>query len=723
MTALHKQWYFLLLSALLISSAVYALNQTPFFRDIENRALDYWFRLYTISEEKVDDVVIVAIDDSSLRHFAENRIAWPWPRDYYAIVLDYFHAAGAKGVIFDILFYEPDFSADAFDDRFAAAMQAAENTLLAALMLPDASEIPERLNSFSVTPAADITAALPLANGVRAPIDLFLEHAGGIGSVNIEPDNDGVVRRAPLLYRLGDHTIPQLPMAALFLQGNAYGADAITRTNEKWYFNGAGIPVDHQGNYLINWYGKAGPQGAFQYYPFRSVVQSVIQMEKGETPVLPPETFTGRYVIIGATAPGLYDLKTTPVSQVHPGMEIWATILANFLHKDFIRQAPGGFSWLYTALVAFLLMFVFVRYPLKTGLFWLSGILFAAAALPIALWAGGRIHLNIVSPMGAAVFSLFYISTVSYVSEGKSKKEIKKAFSRYLHPEIIEQLAENPSMVDLEGREFEATVLFSDIYHFTDFSETTDPKTLIALLNKYFESLTEMVLDNDGMIDKFMGDGIMAVFGAPVEIKNHHYQACSTAIMHKRKWRQSGKTENRSQKPLNLHMDDHAILFHANTRIGIHSGPVVAGNMGSARRVDYTVIGDTVNLAARLEAINKYYKTGIIISESTYRHVHDRFVCRELDAITAKGKTKATKIYELLDFAGFGEEPYAWIDEYAEALHFYRQERWEKAIPLFFRLSMPPINDPASGVMLDRCKQLRDNMPKEWNGIYRWEVK
>lgn len=714
MSTLYKQWYFILTLSLLITVLVILLKQIPFFHDMEFRALDYRFRTYPL-RERVDDVVIVAIDQSSLQEFVANGHSWPWPREFYGAVLNYFSSAGAKGVIFDILFYEPDHLSSVNDEIFAESMYEYNKTILAALMVPDAMDIPRQLSQFSLDIDEEISDSSPRAEGISAPIELFLENAASVATVNVMPDSDGVIRRTPLFFRIGEYVIPQLSMGALFLPGSGYSTGLLTKEKNKWFFDDIRVPIDKKGNYLINWYGSEGPDGVFQYYPFRSVVQSYIQQLRGEAEtVLPPELFKDKYVIIGATAPGLYDLKTTPVSQVHPGLEIWGTILSNFINKDFIRTTPNLLLFIYLALISLLLMFIFVHNPLKIGNILLVLLFITIIILPLMLWANYRIHLNIVSPVVLFVLSFMSVTFISYISEGKSKKEIKKAFSRYLHPQIIEQLMNNPDLVDLEGKEFEATMIFSDIYNFTNFSEKTDPKTLITLLNKYFETLTGTILDNDGMLDKFMGDGLMAVFGAPLQSQKHPFNACKAALTHKKTWLQYANGRD---------IDDFSVMFHVNTRIGINTGPVVAGNMGSVRRVDYTVIGDAVNLAARLESINKFYKTDIIISEHTHDFVKDSFICRELDSMKVKGKDDPTKIFELIDFKDSAEKSYTWIDDYVEALNLYRTGDWDKAISLFRKLAESDVKDKVAKIMLDRCTELKEINPKDWDGIYKWEVK
>jgi adenylate cyclase len=332
--------------------------------------------------------------------------------------------------------------------------------------------------------------------------------------------------------------------------------------------------------------------------------------------------------------------------------------------------------------------------------------------LNIGLWKYYTILLNFSAMLICFIVSYLYITTIGYLSEGKSKRQIRKIFSRYLHEDVIKQLEDDPNRVQLGGKEIEATVLYTDIYDFTTISETKTPKELVENLNEYFEELTGNILKHQGLLDKYTGDGIMAIFGAPLTRKDHAILACKAAFVHK-KMRESFKDKEDNTAPE---------LFHIGTRTGINSGLLVAGNIGSEKRMDYTAIGDTVNLAARLEGVNKIYKTNIIISEATYKHVEDIFLCRELDYLRVKGKNEPTRIYELIDEID-NEKDYQWLTKYAEAVRLYREGSWKIAIKMFQELTEEPVNDSASQVMLDRCIYLKKNPPDNWDGILTLEVK
>jgi adenylate cyclase len=716
---LYKKWYTLLFVSLLILLAVWFLEKWSFFRGIENRSLDYRFGLFSIEDQTNEDVVLITIDDKSLEFFVQNGISWPWPRDFYAHLIDYFNEVGAEAVLFDILFYEPDIdrhdiSGEVTDRRFARAMARYGKAILSSQPLPDSTAVPIQLSNFNYPLKEEIRTILPYFPGIRAPITEFLENAGNIGMIHVSPDEDGVIRSVPLFHRIEQYVLAQFAISALISHDKQKEIERISLRGSNWYFDDTRIPVDEKGRYKINWYGKDGPDGSFQYYPFQAVVQSASATMQGLKPAIPPDAFFGKYIIIGATAPGLRDLVSTPVSQITPGMELWAAILSNFLNHDFIRTVPTHLNLLYYLLLALLLMLIFTRNPIKIGNVLIIFMFLLIILLPLYTWSAFRLEVKMLSPLMVFFLSYMYITTVSYFSEGKAKKEIQKAFGRYLHPDIIDRLVDNPNMIDLKGDEYSATVLFTDIYDFTTFSEKTKPTELVNLLNKYFDGLTGVILDNNGMLDKYTGDGLMAVFGAPLANASHARDACIAALSHKKEWATTTQAA--------ADQEDMSVMFHRKTRIGINSGSIVAGNIGSKRRVDYTVIGDAVNLASRLEGLNKYYSTDIILSDSTYHQIKDFFVCRKLDYLKVKGKNEVTTIYELIDNAD-EIDSYSWINLYEQGLELYFKGEWDKAMNCFQSLSDSELKDKVAKIMLDRCLYLQQNSPEKWDGVFRWEVK
>lgn len=708
---IYKRWYVLLIFAFVITSVVHLLCSNKFFEEIELKLTDYRFRLSSQPARADSNVVIVAIDDGSLDYFRHNGISYPWPRSFYRHILDFFKTAGAKAVLFDLQFYEPDLdrdetSAQETDEEFAAAIERNENVCLAAHLYAEKLDVALALDKFSITDIELLSPVPESYKGIRVPIKSLLNSTKALGIITVEPDRDGTIRRVPALYKYGDFYLTQMPLAAMLMD---YSDDTIMSYQRKQLIiNDNIIPLDGNGNYFPNWYGR----NAFKIYPFQAVINSASKVFFGKQSVIPLAEFKDKYVIIGATASGVNDLRSTPIDPKLPGMEIWATILSNFLQQDYVKNTSVWIDFLATLLIIWFVMGIVVGFSSKHSNILLFLLLVLITVLNFFLWDFSRILLNYSENFIGFFLGYLMIITTSYLSEGKARREIRLIFTRYLHPDVVKQLEEEPEKITLGGKEIVATVMYTDIYNFTSLSESKNPKELVDDLNLYFQRLTTIILNKKGMLDKYTGDGIMALFGAPITRKDHALIACDAAYTH-------SLLRKELQEKISLEPSER---LHTLTRIGINSGPLIAGNIGSSQRMDYTAIGDTVNLASRLEGVNKIYKTNIIISEYTYQLVKDSYLCREIDYLRVKGKMKPTRIYELVDKKKSELKP-AWILDYEFALSLYRKGEWEKAMDIFEKLTYHPVNDNASQVMLDRCKYLLQNNPQDWNGILTLEVK
>lgn len=699
LTKFYKKWYILLSASLLLTLLISFFSSTPFFKDIELKMLDYRFQLDPAPERADTNIVIIAIDDGSLDFFSENGISWPWPRSFYGYAVNFLTEAGARTVIFDMQFYEKDIereetTAEETDNIFADAIKNNGKVYLGVQLLKDANYIHPKVNEFSIN---NKQTDLPTFQGIRAPIEPFLTNNRSIGIINTAPDNDGMIRRIGMQFKLREHYFAQ--MAYRVWLDEYKGVENIE------------IPVDKNGDYLLNWYG----QNAFTTYPFRALISSASAYMSNNEPILPLEKFRNKHVIFGATAAGLYDLKSNSYSKVMPGMEIWATALSNYINHDFITITPEWINFLLTLLIIFPIMFFISNFlPKKANLIILVLFIFMLL-INFTLWKLYRIQLNFTMQIVGFIISYLLINTLSYLLEGKSRREIRKIFTRYLHNDVIKQLEDEPDKVQLGGKEINATVLYTDIYNFTTLSETKTPSELVQDLNEYFKTLIDFIFQYEGLLDKYTGDGIMALFGAPIEREDHALLACRAAFAHK-KLREELEKKQELTATENLHLQ---------TRIGINSGLLVAGNIGGKKRMDYTAIGDTVNLSARLEGVNKIYKTNIIISQATYEQVKEKFICREIDSLMVKGKTKPTCIYEIIDERTDEtySSKYEWIEMYKQALELYREGKWQQAGTMFQQLSKEPYNDTVSKVMLTRCMYLLEFPPKKWDGIIKLDVK
>jgi len=678
---------------------------------VEYKLIDLRFKLTPIPERADSNVVIVTIDDGSLNFFKENGISYPWPRSYYAHIVDYFKKAGAEAVIFDMQFYEPDIDreetyAEETDGIFAESIEKAGNVYLSAQLSADERLDRADLSGFSFQNEI-IKNSVKNFPGVLAPIESFLEITKSVGIINVEPDKDGVIRRISAFYSYKNKILMQLGFAVwmdkFFPEKNPQ------LLNNKITVNNFSIPLDKDKNYFLNWYGNNKEKSAFKYYPFQAVISSAAAESRNMVPIIPLENFKGKYIIIGATAAGLMDLKTTPHSKILPGMEIWATILSNLLNKDFVHFVPESIEFILTFLIIFIILFAISHFTDKRSHLLIFLLLTIMVFANYFLWKQARIVLNFVFLFTGFLLAYLSIIVISYLIEGKSKREIRRIFSRYLHPDVIEKLVEHPTQIEMGGEEIQATVLFTDIANFTTFSETKTPKELITDLNIYLNKITGLVLENHGLLDKYTGDGIMALFGVPISRADHAKLACTMALEHRIFC--SDFDQNSLSIPEN---------FHLNTRIGIHSGSLVAGNIGSDKRMDYTAIGDTVNLSSRLEGVNKIFGTWIIISEATYQLVKEEFLFRELDFLRVKGKNEPTRIYELVSSSD--DKKTGCIKDYERALKMYRKGDWQQAEKVFQKL-VKVFDDPPAKEMLDRCQSLLKVPPDRWDGIFTLEEK
>ncbi|MCD4651717.1 MAG: adenylate/guanylate cyclase domain-containing protein [Candidatus Cloacimonetes bacterium] len=608
------------------------IYQIPAIQVLEHKVEDMHY--LTVSEVPDSAIILIALDDYTLDYTQKNGIGWPFPRDIWKPVLEYFADAGTKNVLFDLQFTHSDIDraetyAENTDSIFAEAITKKGDVILGTQLFGDVTDIPEDIHRFSI----EEYSALPEKDypGILSPIKRLREAARGLGIINIEPDTDGIIRRIPLFYQLKNLVLPQMSLAPLLL------TDEVKE-----------IPVDKHGDYRIFWYGKGGVDGAFdkQYFSMGAILKSALQnMMNRQNPqnqtelMIPLEKLRDKYIIIGTTAGGLLDLKSIPTDRIYPGMEIWATTLSNFLQNDFIIEMPFFCHLLILIVTAFIVIVSFARMQQKV-FFPLLIMLVLIILGTVVAWQYWKLLVPVVSILNTFIISYIFSAMLYYILEGRAKQQIRAVFSRYLSAEVIQELIRDPDRIEMGGEEVEATILFTDIANFTNFSETQSPQELVSYLNEYFDTLVDIVMKNHGLLDKYTGDGIMALFGVPIKRRNHARSACLSALTHR----------NYSQSINRIDNSNYADFFHTHTRIGINTGRIVAGNIGSEKRMDYTAIGDDVNLAARLESVNKIYRTSIIISESTYSELDGEFICRELDTIRVKGKDKATVIFELVAF-------------------------------------------------------------------------
>jgi adenylate cyclase len=646
----------------IISIILYSINPS-FLNLLELKLYDLRFQ-YRGAEKPHGNIVIVKIDEESIRELGR----WPWSREHWAKLIKRLTEWGVKVIGIDAIFAEKE-----------------------------PQSLPVKLRSQKAK-------EIPLLEGLymRSNIALISEKAKALGFFNVAPDVDGTVRRVPLAMRFHGDTYPSLALQALreyrgvpqpFLKGADYGAEGIQ-------LGKAHIP------FLVNY---RGGRNTFPGYSFSEVIS-----EKSEERP-PKEDFREKIVLVGATAIGIYDARVTPFDIGLPGVEIHATVIDNILRRDFILRP----DWIWGIDIPVIILMalipgLFVSRLIIPTLSPLRGASISVGFLfiyIIANWyflVNQKIWINLIYPVLPAFLGVFVAVTVyQYVAEEREKRKIRGAFQFYVSPGVVNEILRDPGKLKLGGERKVLTVLFSDIRDFTPLSENLSPDTLAKLLNLYLTPMTDVVFKYQGTLDKYMGDAIMAIFGAPLPQNDHAEKACHTAL---------DMAEALKDLQKSWEIDG---LPEISIGIGINTGPMSVGNMGSNMLFDYTVVGDQVNLGSRIEKLNREYDTNIIISEFTHQHIKDIFVCRELDIVRVRGRKEPVRIFELLD----REEPFhqwpAFRTSFERGLDAYRSKQWDEGIREFEEALTIRSDDGPAKLYLRRCRLFQKKSPSpKWDGIY-----
>jgi adenylate cyclase len=614
-----------------------------------------------------DDIVIVEVNDTSIRDMAPIVGRWPWPRVVFAALLSYLNRAPARVVAFDFGFIEPDrtrsiqigtvtLSGEESDAALAEALSASPATVLLAYAVYEGVE-----GKVGTAPTDWFPRSWPFRLGpaieerpfIDPPRPEFTAAATLLGHNFLPFDIDGPARRMPPFIRQGDHFMPSLGIGAALVAGGFRPEEVVLegetiRVRERriplvpfTVYDAAGKPRPApQLTTLINYQAPPLINGARPYktYEAREIFSAIEQLEAGQPPKLDPAVFKDKIVFVGLTTTGLMDAFTTPFGADMgnmPGIQLHATMADNLLSNRFIR--PASFrSRIATVIAAGLLVGLLAALLAFAPA--AAGTVLAAAGwtwFSLASFKGG-VWLNMAQPLMTMGLALFAGTAYQYFVEGAEKRVVKKLFGRYVSRDVYQQLLDNPNLAELGGRRREMTVLFSDIRGFTAMTEKGHAEALVAQLNEYFSTMVEVVFRHHGTVDKFVGDMVMALFSAPVEDADHAEHALAAAVdmvselaKLNRKWLAAGKVQ-------------------LDIGIGINSGEMIAGNIGSERIMSYTVIGDNVNLGSRLESLNKEFQSRIIISDATRMKLRTERTLRPLGEVTVKGKTRPVSIFEVV---------------------------------------------------------------------------
>jgi len=673
----------------------------------ELKTYDQLCRLYAERSVAPDEIVLVVVDRGSLEAAQRQGINWPWPRQMYAPIVQFCASSGARAVAFDILFTEPSAYGMEDDQILAEALKQNGHVFLPIFLSREERPQPvweKRLMDRIALPLVDQSGRSPsLSHSTVSPIQILADHASGFGNVAISPDSDGIYRRLPLVFSYRSHWIPSLGLAVF---RHLSGKEPMVLGRRGLQGKGMHIPLDDQATFLLSYHSIVQDYRRFSAF---NVIQSFQALQEGGKPVYPLQVFRDKIVFVGFTAPGLFDLKPTPISSVNPGMAIHATLVANLLHKEYrVRISPAVALALAAGVaVAMGLMVMFVSSLWRLSLITFACVggllLFIGLAFRQNIWVDGVLML-------ASLGLSFAMSTAfSYATEGRQRRQIKQVFSHYMSDLLIQDLLKHPDKLRLGGEKRVLTVFFSDLAGFTTLSEKLTPEEVVTLLNRYLTAMTDIILASGGLIDKYEGDAIMAFWGAPVPQEGHATRACLAAL--------DNQTRLDGLRKEFIQMG----LPPVHARIGINTGEMIIGNMGSTQRFDFTVIGDSVNLASRLEGAGKEYGTNIILSEETYRQSANWVEVRELDLLRVKGKEAPVRVYELLSRKGKLDERGQKVrDFFAEGLGYYRQMRWAEAVSCLQRVLILAPEDGPARTFIRRCQQfMQTPPPAEWDGVYQ----
>ena len=671
------------------------------------------------------DVVILLVDEASLATLDPLVGRWPWPRSVWADVLEFMSMGGAQGVAFDILFTERALDADkqhsehdlAFVD---ATAQSGIATHAMQLLHDPANPSPNK-------PLPKIfhdKFALPDTQGLQTSANNtyyisfngLYQNARSMGVVEFSPDSDGTYRRTRLFRDYNGDFFPVLSTAPLMDRLNIQKIIE-TPNRRTLYLDNLAVPLDRDGNYQVNFYKH------FETFSIGSVLASVEQLRRGNLEALytdpryvNPEMFAGKTIFVGTSAVGLEDMKATPMESRWPGVFLHASIASNLINKDFITQVNAWQVLVSVFVLALLTMLLSLN---QTSILLQTGYPLILASLVVGISIGLQSHFALQWDLMPALMSILstwlLISGYLSATEGREKRRVRSMLSQYVSPAALNMVLDNyEKQAEAEiGKEEEMTVVFSDIRGFTTISESLTPAEVVRLLNIHLDAMTQVTFDHGGTMDKFIGDATMAFWGAPLPDPDHALHATQAMIHMTRKLEEvNTKLIEQGLKPIAI-------------GVGGNTGKVILGNIGSSQKLDYTVIGDAVNLGSRLEGLTKQYGLKLLISEFTREKIYQRIPCALIDQVRVKGKHKPVKIYlPLADLADANiAEMFDVVETCNQAFNAYHAQDFTRAQQLFAKLPDEPF-EHFKALYAQRCEAyLQTPPPQDWDGVFTLTTK
>jgi adenylate cyclase len=709
------------------------LDPAP-LEEIRLRTFDFYQTLRP-RETESRPVVIVDIDEASLKDIGQ----WPWPRTIVADLVTHLSQLGAAAIAFDVIFAEPDRMSPSIavtsfrnldDDTRNKLRSLPSNDEVLAEAIQRSRVVVGQVGSATPVPRSETEAALQTGFAVKGPdptpflvtfagllrnVPAIEQVAAGHGVFSILPERDGIVRRVPIIMLAQGSLVPSLSIELLRVVANS-GA-ILVRTDQAGVQSvavpGLEVPTDQNGRFWVH-FNRHDPA---RYVSAKDVLQGRVPRDRVED----------KLVLIGTSAVGLLDVKTTPVSAAMPGVEVHAQVLESTLTNSLLTYPNYaiGAELLVAVLVG---LAIIVAAPmLRASIVIALGAILVAALIGASwyLYSQYSLLIDFTYPLMSTLFVYLTLIFVNYFKEQKQRQQIRAAFGYYLSPALVEQLARSPEKLVLGGEQRRMTILFSDVRGFTTISEyyKHDPQGLTRLMNRFLTPLTNAIIERKGTIDKYIGDAIMAFWNAPLDDPQQEVNACEAALeMLARADRLNQEFKREANQNGGKYMPLHI-------GIGLNTGPCVVGNMGSDFRFNYSVLGDTVNVASRLEARTKDYRVPIVIGEATAQKAKERFATMEIDRIQVKGKTQPETVFTVLGRAELGRDAnFVELHELTtKMLRYYREQNWTQALN-----TIEPCRKAAEGfgvtalyqMYAERIEAFRHNPPPaDWNGVYEAESK
>jgi adenylate cyclase len=728
----------LVIALLVLANALFLRALDPFaLARLRDFAFDEFQRLQPRQYSPETPVRIIDIDEASLSAYGQ----WPWPRTVLAELVDKLTEKGAAAVAFDAVFAESDRSSisgmvrelGAFTDpetvrKISAAVQDSDKVFAGAIAasrvvtgfgfdLNGGTDPPRRF--FGVAFAGDNPSQfLPQQARTVKTLPLLVAAAKGNGSVNTDYDSV-VIRRVPMMFRLVDQKdlLPALSIEALRVAQGAstYLIKSSGASGEMSFGEKTGIVSIKTGDVLI----PTDGQGRVTLFDTGHIPQRFISALDVLRDKVPPGELEGRIVFVGTSAIGLKDLRNTPIQDTVPGVEVHAQLAEQMIEQKFLARPDyaTGAEFLYLAAIGLLFVWLLPRLSAAK----MAGVAVVLVGVGVLVpWIAYSRYQLLFDPIYPPVtLAAIYISgsVLAFMRAERDRREIRGAFGLYLSPDVVEQLARNPDLLQLGGEMREITVMFTDVRGFTTISEQFDPQGLTRFMNRFLTPMTDLILGKRGTIDKYMGDAIMAFWNAPLPVEAHATRACETALAMQARlrslneeWKAEADAAGRRHIPVNI-------------GVGLNTGNASVGNFGSSQRFTYSCLGDQVNLASRLEGQCKTYGVGIIIGENTRAQVTD-FASIEIDLVMVKGKTEPARVYALLGDATMAQSPAfrRLVEEQAELLKNYRAGAFAEALQMIegCEAAAQAVGWPQGyyAMMRTRIDGLIDDSPPDWTGVY-----